>query len=333
MKEINELIRKIKNGEFSPVYAFDGEEAYYIDLLCDVFEQDILQPHEKDFNLKIFYGKDTSWSAVVNECRSYPAFAQRRLVILKEASQMKDLIELEGYVQNPLDSTILVIAHKHKKIDGRTGFLKAIKKQGVHLTFDKVKDYQLSDWILNYCNTNKIKITPMNAELLGTYLGTDLQKIVNELEKVLLNVGPEKEITAELIERYIGISKEYNVFAFPKAILERNVERCYRIANYFIANPKEGPLVVVASSLYAEFSKLYQYHYLKSQPEKEIAATMKLNPFFVKDYKKAAGHYNLAQTIEAIIAIQRFNLNTIGMHVANNDMNLLKELTAKLLSL
>lgn len=333
MKEINELIRNIKNGDLGPVYAFDGEEAYYIDLLCDVFEEHVLQPHEKDFNLKIFYGKDSTASAIVNECRSYPAFAQRRLVIVKEAAQLKDLAELEPYVQHPLESTVLVLAHKHKKIDGRTTLLKAIKKQGVHLSFDKVKDYQLTDWILNYCSTNKIRITPANAELLGTYLGTDLQKIVNELEKVLLNVGAEKEITAELIERYIGISKEYNVFAFPKAILERNIERSFRIATYFIANPKEGPLVVVASSLYAEFAKLYQYHYVKNQPEKEIAAIMKLNPFFVKDYKKAAERYSLSQTIEAIIAIQRFNLNTIGMHVANNDMNLLKELTAKLLSL
>lgn len=333
MKAVNELIRKIRNGDVSPIYAFDGEETYYIDLLCDAFEESLLQPHEKDFNFTIFYGKDSTWSAVVNECRSYPAFAQRRLVILKEAADLKNLNLLESYVEQPLESTVLVIAHKHKKIDGRTSLLKTIKKHGVYLTFDKVRDYQLSEWILTYCNSNKIRITPANAELIGAYLGTDLRKIVNELDKVLLNVGPEKEISSELIERYIGISKEYNVFSYPKALLERNAERSYRIANYFIANPKVAALPNIAANVYAEFSKLYQFHYLKNEPDKAIAEKLKLNPVFVKDYRKAASQYNLSQTIDAIIAIQRFNLNAIGMHVAHSDMTLLKDFTAKLLSL
>jgi len=333
MKEVNELIKQIKQGELKPVYAFDGEEPYFIDLLCEAFENDVLQPHEKDFNFTTFYGKDATWSAVVNECSSYPAFSQRRLVILKEASQLKDFTQLESYIQQPLPSTILVIAHKYKKIDGRSSIVKAIKKQGVYLTFDKIRDYNLSDWILNYCTTKNIKITPTNAELLGTYLGTDLQKIVNELEKVLINVGDKKEITAELIEKYIGISKDYNVFQYPTAILERNAEKSYRIANYFIANPKEGPMVLVTSMLYSQFSKLYQYHYAKNMPAKDIAAVLKINSFFVKDYQKASQLFNLSQTVEAIEIIHQYNLNAIGLNTATNDSTLLKELTAKLLLL
>jgi DNA polymerase-3 subunit delta len=333
MKEVNELIKQIKKGELKTVYAFDGEEPYYIDLLCDAFEQDVLQAHEKDFNLTIFYGRDSDWSAVANECRSYPAFSQRRLVILKEAAQLKDFNMLDGYIQNPLASTVFVIAHKYKKIDGRSSILRSIKKHGVHLTFDKVRDYNLSDWILNYCTTKNIKITLANAELLGTYLGTDLQKIVNELDKVLINVEEGREITAELIEKYIGISKEYNVFAYPMAIFERNAEKSYRIANYFIANPKEGPMILVTSMLYGQFSKLYQYHYAKAMPAKDIASNLKIGQFFIKDYQKAAQFFNLSQTISAIEILHEYNLQAIGMNVAHNDNRLLKELTSKLLSI
>ena len=333
MKEVNELIKQIQMGELKPVYAFDGEEPYYIDLLCDSFENNVLQPHEKDFNFTTFYGKDATWSAVVNECRSYPAFSQRRLVILKEAAQLKDIKELESYIQNPLPSTVFVIAHKYTKIDGRLGLVKAIKKHGVYLTFDKIKDFKLSDWILNYCTTKNIKITPTNADLLGAYLGTDLQKIVNELEKVLINVGDKKEITAELIEKYIGISIEYNVFQYPKAILERNTEKSYRIANYYIAHPKEVHMISVTSMLYSQFSKLYQYHYVKNMPVKDLPVILKIPPFALKDYQKAAQLFNLSQTIEAIKLIHQYNLNAVGLNTATNDNTLLKELTAKLLSL
>ncbi len=333
MKEVTELIKQIRSGDLKPVYAFDGEEPYYIDLLCDVFENEVLQPHEKDFNFTTFYGKDADWAAVVNECRSYPAFAPRRLVILKEAAQLKGLTELENYILNPSPTTVFVIAHKYKKIDGRFGIVKAVKKKGIYLTFDKIKDYHLSDWILNYCTTKNIKITPSNAELLGTYLGTDLQKIVNELEKVLINVGERKEITAELIEKYIGISKEYNVFQYPSAILERNVEKSYRIANYFIANPKEVPMVLVTAMLYAQFSKLYQYHYAVPRPANEIASVLKIAPFVVKEYQKASALFSLPQTIEAIEIIHQYNLHAIGLNTATNNITLLKELTAKLLSI
>lgn len=333
MKEVNELLKQIKKGEFKQVYAFDGEEPFYIDMLCDAFEKDALQPHEKDFNFTTFYGKDADWSAVVNECRSYPAFAQRRLVILKEASQLKGFAELDSYIQNPLDSTIFVIAHKHKKIDGRSSVLKSIKKHGVYLTFDKIKEYNLSDWILNYCVSKNIKISAVNADLLATYLGADLQKIANELEKVLINIQPNEEVTAELIEKYIGVSKEYNAFQFNTAILERNVEKSFQIVNYFISNPKEGPLVMVTSLLYGQFAKLYQYHYARGMQPKDIAAVLKINPYFVKDFQKSAQHYSLSQTIKAIEILHEYNLNAIGMNTANNDITLLKEMTAKILSI
>ncbi len=333
MKAVNDILKEINNRQFKPVYVFDGEEAYYIDQLTHAFENHALEPHEKDFNQSVFYGKDADWTDVVNECRSYPAFAQRRLVILKEAAQMKKITELEAYISNPSKDTILVIAHKHKKLDGRTSLYRAIKKQADYHTFEKIKEYHLTDWILNFCITRNLKINQRNAELLGIYLGNDLQKIVNELEKVMLNIHEGEEITEELIEKYIGISKDYNVFQYPTAILERNGEKAFKVVNYFMANPKDAPMVVVTATLYGQFCKLYQYHYAKSLGQKEIAAALKIAPFFVKDYDQASRKFSLIQTTKAIQLIHEYNLKSIGIDVAHNDISLLKELTAKLLVL
>lgn len=333
MSVLADITKDIKANKLKPVYAFDGEESFFIDQLVDLFEEHALQPHERDFNQTILYGKDSSWTDVVNACRSYPAFAERRIVILKEASQLKNFAELDKYISQPLPSTTLVIAHKYKKIDGRTGVLKSIKKHGFYSTFDKLRDDKVPGWILDYCQVNQLKINGQNATLLAAYLGNDLQKIANEIGKVIININPGDEITAELIEKYIGISKEYNMFEFPKTILLRDLEKSFRIANYYIANPKASPMVVIASMLYREFSKLYAFHYAKNMQDKDIAAALKISPFFVKDYKQYANNFSLAQTGKAILLIQEFNLNSIGMNVANNDHGLLKELTTNLLSL
>lgn len=333
MKEVQEIISHIKNGKVQSIYVLDGEEPYYIDLITHVFEQDFLPIQDKDFNQSVFYGKDAEWSSVVNECRSYPAFAAKRLVILKEAAQMKDFAKLESYMQSPSETTVLVIAHKYKKVDGRSSILKAIKKNGYYATFDKLRDYQVADWISKYCSENKFTISSLNSALLANYLGNDLQKIVNEIQKVAINLKDQDEINEDLIEKYIGISKDYNIFQFPTALLERNAEKAFKIANYFMANPKEVHLLVVTATLYGQFSKLYQYHFVKNLPEKDIAAQLKIAPYFVKDFKSAAQTFNLTQTAEAIHLIHAYNLNAIGMNVSNNSMSLLKELTTRILQL
>lgn len=333
MKEFNDIVKDIKNKTFKPIYTFDGEEPYYIDLLVDMFENKVLEPHEKDFNQTVFYGKDVVWSDVVNECRSYPSFAERRMVIIKEAGQMKDFAKLESYFENPSASTILVIAYKYKKLDGRSKSTTFLKKKGVYATSEKLRDYQISPWILTYCKDNKIKINAANAELLATYLGTDLQKIANELEKVSINIKEGEEITEELIERYIGISKDYNIFQYPTALFERDAEKSFKIANYFMANPKENPMVVVTATLYGQFAKLYQYHYTSHLQQAEIASLLKIGTFFIKDYANAAKRYNLTQTINAIHIIREYNLNAVGVNVARNNIDLLKEMTAKILAL
>lgn len=338
MKEANEILKQIKEGKTKAVYFFDGEEAYYTDLLVEAFESNILQDHEKDFNLKVFFGKDAHWNDIVNECRSFPVFAARRIVILKEAAQLKDLEMLEAYIKNPAESSLLIIAHKYKKADGRSSLVKYLKskdarEQVEYVSFDKLRDNQIADWILQYCLKHSIKINAVNADLLAAYLGTDLQKIVNELEKVSINIQPGEEITEELIEKYIGISKDYNVFQFPKAIIEKNANMAFKIVQYYMANPKEAPLVVVTAMLYNEFSKLYKYHYAKNLPQAEMAKAVGIAPFFIKDYQRASQTYNLAQTIQAIDIIHQYNLYGVGVNIAGNNMSLLKELSFKLLTL
>jgi DNA polymerase-3 subunit delta len=338
MKEANEILKQIKEDKTKAVYFFDGEEAYYTDFLVDAFEKNILQEHERDFNLRVFFGKDAHWNDIVNECRSFPVFAAKRIVILKEAAQLKDLEMLEAYVKNPAATTILIIAHKYKKADGRSSFVKYLKskeaKQQVeYVTFDKLRDTQIADWILQYCAKHNIKINAVNADLLAAYLGTDLQKIVNELAKVSINIQQGEEITEDLIEKYIGISKEYNVFQFPKAIIEKNANMAFKIVQYYIANPKEAPMVVVTAMLYNEFCKLYKFHYAKNLPQAEIAKAVGIAPFFIKDYQRASQVYNLAQTTQAIDIIHQYNLHAIGIDIADNNMSMLKELSHKLLAL
>lgn len=333
METVDTILSDIENKKLKPIYALDGEEPYYIDLLVDAFEKNALEPHEKDFNQTILYGKDSTWTDVVNACRSYPAFAERRLVILKEASQLRNFAELERYVAQPSETTTLVIAYKYKNLDGRSTLTKALKKKFVHITFNKMKDYDVPKWIQAYCQQHKIKINTQNVNLLAAYLGNDLQKIVNELEKVMINIAEGEEITSDLIEKYIGISKDYNIFEYPKALMNKDVEKAYRVVNYYIANPKSNPLVMISTMVYKEFSKLYQYHYARNMQEKDIATVLKLNTYFLKDYKHYSSLYNLSQTMKAIEIVQEFNLNIIGIHVANNDHTLLKELTSKILSL
>lgn len=338
MKELNEIKSHIKHGIVKPVYILDGEETYNIDLITACFENELLNASEKDFNFKILYGKETNCNEILNECRSFPVFAQRRVVIVKEAALLKDLEQLESYIKNAPDTTVLLIAHKYKKIDGRKSFGKYIKSKEAqnkvgYFTFDKIKDYQLADWIMQYGKEHKIKLSIANAELLAAYLGNDLQKISNEIAKVKINMKPDEELSAELIEKYIGISKDYNLFQYPKSILDKNSALAFRIVNYYIANPKEAPLVMVTATLYNEFLKLYKYHYSKNLPSGDIAKNMEIAPFFLKDYQRAAQNYNLRQTCKAIQIIHDYNLNALGMHIANNQITILKEITYKLLNI
>jgi DNA polymerase III subunit delta len=326
-----DIIASIQARNYVPVYGLDGEEPYYIDKITDYIEHNILAPAEKDFNLTVFYGRDANWVDVVSACRRYPTMnADRQIVIVKEAQTMKDIGKLDVYLENPVPTTILVIAHKYKKFDGRTVLTKLIQKKGIYFTSDVIKEYNIKTWITNYLSEKKLKAAPAVVETLSVYLGTDLQKIINEIDKVLLNVPDAKELTADLVEKYIGISREYNVFELPNTILNADVEKTFRMLNYFIANPKDAPMVMVLGSLFNNFQKLYAYHFVANSSQGEIASALKISPYFVKDYIGFARRYNLQKTEMALLIIKDYNLKALGVENSASQEGLLKELIAKL---
>jgi DNA polymerase III subunit delta len=327
---INEkdIVARIKAGNYAPVYGLDGEEPYFIDKITDFIENNILKPEEKDFNLTTFYGRDANWSDVVSACRRFPMFAEKQIVLLKEAQTMKDISKLEVYLAAPTPTTIFVIAHK--KFDGRTTLPKLIQKHGIYFTSDVIKEYQINAWITKYLAEKKIEASPKVIETLGVYLGTDLQKIINEIDKVLLNVPDARELTEALVEKYIGISHDYNVFDLPTAIFTADIEKTFRMLNYFVANPKEAPMVLVLGTLFTKFQQLYAYHFVANKSPGEIASAMKINPYFVKDYHAYANRFNLAKTESAIHILKEYNLKALGVRNTASPEGLLKELITRL---
>ncbi len=333
MKEYKDLEKKIKEGDLKPVYLIHGKNTYYVNLFTTLFESSVLQEHEKDFNLSILYGKDIANAAqVISECRSYPSFAPKRLVIIKDAKSMKKLSDIADYVKNPSNSTILVISNNSDEIDKNSVLLKSVQKIGQVLKCDEIKNQDVEKWISDYCKEQNIKIGFTEAALLSAYLGNDSQKIVNELQKITPNLAEDRVVTSELIERYIGISKGYNMFEFTKAILENDHVKSYSIL-HFLVNDKNFNLVFLSNNLYLEFRKLYIYHYSQHLDDNAKSALMGINYYFLKNYKQASRHYTLAKTMEAIKLIHQLNLNSIGVGVKNNKSTIINEFTAKLLSL
>lgn len=328
-----QLLKDIKAKNINSLYVFDGEEPFYIDTLVDAFEKDLLSESEKDFNFCVLYGKDSDKNAVLNEIRKPPMFAEKTLVILKEASQFKELALLEPYLDSIPSTTVFVIAHKYKKIDARTSFGKKVKKLNALTTFDKVKEEHLHTWISNHCKENAIKIHPETIALLAQHIGNDLQQIANELEKISLNISSNEEITNEHIEKYVGISKDYNAFEFVNALAFKDYEKTARILNYFFAHSKEFPMVVLCGSMYYFFNNLYMFQFVKHKNDFEAAKEMGVNSFFLKDYRKASQYYDLEKSKQLIHHIAAYNLKSLGVNSNCSDTDLLKELTYKILAL
>jgi DNA polymerase III subunit delta len=331
-KTHTQIISDFKKGEAQSLYVLQGEEPYYIDKICDGAEAYILQPHEKDFNFSIFYGKDADWSTVLSTCRKYPMFAEKQLVIIKEAQAMKDLPKLDLYVQQLLPSTVLIIAHKYKKMDARTAFSKSCTKYGTVFTSDLVKDYQLPDWIKNYGTEKKLNISIDVANVLANSLGSDLQKIVKEIDKVLLNAPDATTLTTDMVEKYIGISKDYNVFELPKMLMVRNTPAALKMVHYFLANPKDAPMVLLLGSLYNAFSKLHAYHYVSSMPDAVAAQKLGINQWGIKDFKLGLPYYNVAQTEKVLDIIYKSSQKTLGFNSSVSYGGLLKETVSLILN-
>jgi DNA polymerase-3 subunit delta len=329
------IIADWKAQKFKPVYLLHGEEGYYIDQVVQYAEHHLLPESEAGFNLTIFYGKDANWAEVLNACRRYPMFAERQVVLLKEAQHMlpKDLDKIEPYLENPLASTIFVMSHKEKSFDKRKKFFKLVEKHGVIFTSDKVRDYQLTKWILEYVKSAGISMDEKSAQLLGEHLGNDLSRIVNEIDKVAMNLQGRKSITADDIERYVGISKEYNAFEFQAALAQLDLPKALKIIQYFEANPKAAPIQLILPVVYGFFAKLHGILGMTDRSEAALRPLFYNNPVATKEGLVALKAYGAEGIERALLLLHQYNLRSIGVGSSNavSDAALLKELVVKIM--
>lgn len=297
----------------------------------DFAEHKILPEEEKSFNLTIFYGKDADWTSVVNACRRYPMFAERQVVLLKEAQQMRDIGRLEPYIMQPLDSTIFVVSYKDKKVDGRSKLAKLLKEKGELLSTKKMYDNQLPEWVTELLLSRGLSIQQKALALLIDHIGNDLVRIKSEAEKIQINLGNRTMINEDDVEKFVGISKEYNAFELQIALAKKDLAKSLRIIQYFESNPKAAPIQLVLPTLYSFFSKVYMIFGIPGPDEKTAASVLGVSPFFVKDYLTAAKNYGFAGTENALLLLHHYNLKSVGVGSINvEDASLLKELVAKL---
>lgn len=328
-----EIISDLKRRIFKPVYFLAGEEPYYIDLISDYIEDKVLSEADKAFNQIIVYGDDTNISAIIDTARRFPMMSSHQVVIVKEAQTLKKIEELAVYLLNPLLSTLLVFCYKYKSIDKRTKLFKTLETNAVYFESPRLRDYQIPAWIDRYLMTKGIKSEPSASAMLTEYLGTDLHKIVNELDKLLITLSAGKPvITNALIEKNIGISKDYNNFELQKAIGEKNILKANMIVRYFADNPRDNPITLSIASLFSLFSKILTYHYLTDKSKNNVAATLGVNPFFVRDYENAASKYNARKTVQIISLLRTFDLKSKGFGDPGTDPgDLLKEMVFRIL--
>jgi DNA polymerase-3 subunit delta len=328
---IDKIITDWRKGVFKPVYWLEGEEEYFIDKAINYAENSILKESEASFNLTVFYGKDTSWPEVINACRRYPMFAERQVVIIKEAQHMREIEKLEAYVDNPLSSTVFIVSYKDKKVDGRTKFAKTLKEKSVLVTTKKMYEDKIPEWTQELLESKGLSISPKGLTLIVDHLGNDLTRIENEINKISINLGKRKTITEEDIEEFVGVSKDFNVFELQSAIAHKDFAKALRIIQYFEANPKAAPIQLVLPSLYGFFSKVFMVFGAGTTDEKGVAAAIGVNPFFVKDYMKAANIYNFQGVERVLLLLHQYNLKSIGINSpGTEDGSLLKEMLYKM---
>jgi len=332
---VDKIISDWKRNAFKAVYWLEGDEPFFIDQVVDYAESKILSEADASFNLSVFYGRDADWASVVNACRRYPMFSERQVVLLKEAQYMKDIEKLEGYIENPLPSTVFVVGYKQKKVDGRSKLAKLLKQKGEVYTTKKLYDSELPNWVVNYLKSYGFSITQKAVFLLVEHIGNDLSRLANELQKVTINLASRKEITEDDIESYVGISKEYNVFELQHALTQRNMMRCLQIIQYLEGNPKALPIMQLLPTLYSFFSKAYLVFGAGTNDEYELAKFLGyqgLNPY-VKDIINCAKNYRQKGVEQALLLLHEYNLKSIGVYSSNvSDANLLKEMVVKMIS-
>ncbi|MCF3107964.1 DNA polymerase III subunit delta [Niabella sp. CC-SYL272] len=328
---VEKILGEWKKSNYKPVYWLEGEEDYYIDQLVNYAETHILTESEASFNLTIFYGRDAAWADIVNACRKYPMFSDKQVVILKEAQQLREIEKLEAYLNQPLSSTIFIVAYKEKKLDARTKFAKLVKERAEFLSTKKIYDSALPEWVNTYVARLQYTISPKATMLLVDHIGNDLARIENEIQKILINLKTRTAITEEDVENFVGISKDFNIFELQTAVANRDLAKAMRVIRYFGDNPKAAPIQLVLPSLYAFFSKVFMI-FGASGAEDAIARQIGVNGFFFKSYSQASRTYGYEGVEKILLLLHQYNLRSIGINATRiEDEALLTEMVVKMM--
>jgi len=330
MKEFEQLMKSLRQKEYKPVYCIDGDELFYLEQVAAYIEGQILNEAEKDFNQTVLYGNEVTWGDVLNACRRYPMFAERQVVVLKNAHLLEDLPELTAYVENPMPTTLLLIDHRGKKLDGKTRLYKAIQKKGVYFNSPRIKEDQVPGWIRSFGNSIGFSIGPEAAEKVALYLGSDLQHIANEINKIRISEPGAKELSNDLIQKFMGVSHEFSPFELGATIVENKLDRLQLMLNYFMANPKAAPSPLMAAGLYTYFNKCYVALQLQSMSDGEAKAAGYQSWMF-KDIYPALRRFPPGAWEGALLILADYSANSVGIGSQASDASLLKELTGKLL--
>ncbi len=350
-KEVDQILLDIKRKIFKPIYFLCGEE-YYIDIISDKIETSVLDEEGREFNQTVVYGKEVDLASVISLAKQFPMMSEHQVIVVKEAQNIKELNKSAGdddessskpknaaageqflaYVKSPLPSTILVFCFKYKTLDKRSAISKALIKNLYYSEFKPLYDNQVPEWIVSYVKEKKYSIGPKASFLLAEFLGNDLSKITGEINKLIINIKEGGEITPELVQENIGISKDYNVFELQDALAKKDILKSNRIINHFASNEKENPPVLVAASLFAYFAKILRYHYLYDKSKFAAAQSLGINPFFVDGIGKASHNYNTSKLKYIFSHLKEFDLKSKGVNnSAVSSGELLKELVYKIL--
>ena len=332
MKTYEQILSEIHKKQFAPVYFLTGEEPYFIDMIADTIENEALDEADRAFNQIVVYGRDVDVETIANHARSFPMMGERMVVIVKEAQDVKNLENFEPYLDTLPETTLLVFVYKYKKLDKRKTFAKKLDKKGVYFESKKLYDNNIPGWIQGYLKDKGYSIQPKATQMLADYLGTDLHKIANELQKLIISLPKNKSIDDADVERNIGISKDFNVFELQNAIGSRDVLKANRIVNYFGDNTKENPLLVTAINLYSYYTKIMKLHCTQDKSQGNLASVLGVSPFFVKDYLAAARNIPPQMCIRNISILREFDMKSKGYESGDvSEKDLYREMIFKLM--
>lgn len=315
-----QILSDLKSGKVAPLYFLHAEESYFTDTIVNYIEDELLDEAEKSFNQVVLYGKESDYKQVLDQAMQFPMMSKYRVVIVKEAQEMRSFENLEAYFNNPSEQTVLVIAYKHKKLDKRKKKIwNAFKNNAVILDSKKLYDNQIPAYIQSMSSEKGIKVNPRIAALITEHIGSDLAKISNEIDKLALNLPEGTEVNLKHIESYVGISKDFNIFELQKAIGQKDKIKAYGIIKYFSQNPKAHPIQMNVGALYNYFTKLFLAKKFINADDRSFASKLKVNPFFTREYKVAAKNYNLAEIRNALNEIHELDKKSKGVGTRNSD--------------